>query len=57
MARFPQSDNIPEDLSPYNHAYADTIHPVYEEFSDNRYSGSFCGCANELHEEAPSCQL
>ncbi|KOC07239.1 tetratricopeptide repeat domain protein [Aspergillus flavus AF70] len=31
-ARFPPTDNIPNDLSPYDRAYADAMRPVYREF-------------------------
>lgn len=34
-ARFPPPDNIPEDLGPFDRAYADAMRPVYYRFSDD----------------------
>ena len=33
--RFPSVDNIPEDLDPYNRAYADAMRLVYQEFTSD----------------------
>lgn len=34
-ARFPPVDNIPDDLSPYDRAYADAMRSVYQRFSND----------------------
>ncbi|KOC09608.1 tetratricopeptide repeat domain protein [Aspergillus flavus AF70] len=34
-ARFPPSDNIPSDMGPLNHAYADAMRPVYHAYSSD----------------------
>ncbi|RJE22119.1 hypothetical protein PHISCL_05558 [Aspergillus sclerotialis] len=34
-ARFPPTDNIPDDLSPFDRAYADAMRPVYHAFGSN----------------------
>ncbi|KAJ5780613.1 hypothetical protein N7457_005773 [Penicillium paradoxum] len=34
-ARFPSVNDIPDDLSPFDRAYADAMRPVYQEFSDD----------------------
>ncbi|KAJ6020563.1 hypothetical protein N7540_006067 [Penicillium herquei] len=34
-ARFPPVDDIPDDLGPFDRAYADAMRPVYQQFSDD----------------------
>ncbi|OGM49859.1 tetratricopeptide repeat domain protein [Aspergillus bombycis] len=34
-ARFPPTENIPDDLSPLDRAYADAMRPVYQEFGSD----------------------